>query len=209
MNPPPEPPFSPVDSGSEPDPIPGSRPESPSGSAEREDLLLRYRAGDEAAFEELVEWMGPRLLGYFLRQGASPSVADDLVQRVFVRVLQNLDRYRPQGRLDAWLLRIARNLWIDRTRRKRPLLRFDEDLDAEDPRPGPDAMAVAADRAAALRDALRRLDPASRELLELAVLQRLPYGEVARLLGVPVGTVKSRVHYALRRLRSLLPPESP
>lgn len=166
-----------------------------------QDLLVRFAAGDPAAFEELVAEMGPRLKGYFLRQGAQPSSAEDLVQNVFVRLIRNLARYQPSGRLDAYCLRIARNLWIDDRRRSGREFTSDEAFHCADPNPGPVELADQDDRATQLRAALQRLDPATRELLELAVLQQLPYKEVGLMLEIPVGTVKSRVYYSLRRLR--------
>jgi len=168
------------------------------------DLLVRYRAGDSAAFDELVAGMGPRLKGFFLRQGAQASTAEDLVQSVFVRVLQSLARYRPSGQLDAYLLRIARNLWIDYRRRGGRVFGDDAPENRVDPRPGPVGLVDADDRAIQLRAALQQLDPATRELLELAVLQQLPYKEVSVILEVPVGTVKSRVYYSLRKLRDVV-----
>ncbi len=166
------------------------------------DLLGRSRDGDRAALAELVETMGPRLKGFFLRLGAQESTAEDLSQDVFLRVLNSMDRYQESGRLDAYLLRIARNLWIDSRRRHRPITAGDGVLDSPDERlPGPVAAADAHDRAAQLRLALAQCEADTRELLELAVLQRLPYAEVSVILDIPVGTVKSRVYYALRRLR--------
>ncbi len=166
-----------------------------------EDLLTRFAAGESAAFDELVAEMGPRLKGYFLRQGAQAATAEDLVQNVFVRIIQNLPRYQPSGRLDAFCLRIARNLWIDNRRRSGRVFQSEEVQHREDPKPGPVLVAEAEDRAELLRAALRKLDPETRELLELAVLQQLPYKEVSMILEIPVGTVKSRVYYSLRRLR--------
>ena len=168
------------------------------------DLLVRYRSGDSAAFDELVEGMAPRLHGFFLRQGAEPATAEDLVQNVFVRVLQSMARYQPSGQLDAYLLRIARNLWIDHRRRGGRVFQDGMPDERPDPGPGPVDEADLGDRAAYLRRALERVEPATRELLELAVLQQLPYKEVGVILDIPVGTVKSRVYYALRRLREQL-----
>lgn len=173
------------------------------------DLLARFRAGDPEAFGELVEAMGPRLKGFYLRMGASEAVAEDLVQEVFLRVLQRSGRYRASGRLDAYLLRIARNLWVD-SRRRRELPSLPQTAgEPPDPAPGPEEVAGGRDRAALLRRALAGLEEPQREILELAVLQDLPYREVAGILGIPVGTVKSRVHYALRRLRTRLQALAP
>lgn len=171
---------------------------------DRGDLLARCQQGDPDAFDLLVHEMAPRLKGYFLRQGAEAATADDLAQNVFVRVLQSLDRYRPTGQMSAYFLRIARNLWIDHTRRAWRLRRVEDQPESTDPRPGPHQAADAGDRAAQVRAALSELDRDARELLELAVLQRLPYKEVAEILAIPIGTVKSRVFYALRRLRERL-----
>ncbi|MGB0684735.1 MAG: RNA polymerase sigma factor [Planctomycetota bacterium] len=172
------------------------------------DLLERARDGVEGAFEELVAEMGPRLMGYFLRQGAVHPLAEDLTQHVFLRLVQALPRYRPSGRWEAYCLRIARNLWIDHHRRRGRGVVIGEPDDEADPGPGPDERAAAGDRAARLRDLLAAQDDGTRELLELAVLQQLPYKEVGLMLGIPVGTVKSRVYYALRRLRDQADPES-
>jgi RNA polymerase sigma-70 factor (ECF subfamily) len=174
-----------------------------------EDLLVRFQAGDPAAFDQLVQEMAPRLKGFFLRQGAQSATAEDLTQLVFVRVFQARQRYQSSGRLDAYLLRIAHNLWIDSRRRKRFLTGGDDLPDAEDSGPSPVDEAESVDRAQVLHAALDRLPPETRELLELAVLQRLPYQEVAEILKVPVGTVKSRVYYSLRKLREQLPALEP
>lgn len=173
-------------------------------SLDSDDLLIRFAAGDPAAFDELVANMGPRLKGYFLRQGAQSTTAEDLVQNVFVRLLQNVARYQASGRLDAFCLRIARNLWIDHRRRGGRVFSSDEAFDRADPGPGPVQLADNDDRASFLRVALGELDSETRELLELAVLQQLPYKEVSVMLEIPVGTVKSRVYYSLRRLREKL-----
>lgn len=170
----------------------------------QDDLLARHRAGDAAAFDLLVVEFGPRLKGYFLRQGAESAAAEDLTQNVFVRILQSADRYQPSGQLEAYFLRIARNLWIDHQRRGARFRRVEDGADAVDGRPGPEAQSSTRDRAELVRAALAALEPRERELLELAVLQHLPYKDVAALLGIPVGTVKSRVFYALRRLRERL-----
>jgi RNA polymerase sigma-70 factor (ECF subfamily) len=165
------------------------------------DLLEAARNGDEGAFDALVTAMGPRLLGYFLRQGASHALAEDLCQHVFLRILQALPRYRPSGRWEAYCLRIARNLWIDHHRKRGRFQVVQESSEEADPGPGPDEQLAVEDRAAKLRELLAKQEDSTRELLELAVLQQLPYKDVSLILEIPVGTVKSRVYYALRKLR--------
>lgn len=171
-----------------------------------DDWLARHRAGDPDAFDRLVAEMAPRLKGYFLRQGAEGGTAEDLTQNVFVRILQNLDRYQANGQMDAYVLRIARNLWIDHRRRHARFHVVQAEFEEADERAGPDLEAQRLDRADRVRAALAGLEPEVRELLELAVLQHLPYRSVSEILHIPVGTVKSRVFYALRRLRDVLGP---
>lgn len=168
-----------------------------------DDLLLRFRQGDGEAFDDLVALMAPRLFGFFRRLGATAALAEDLTQDVFMRVLHGLDRYAGQGRLEAFLFQVARNRWIDHTRKRResPLLEEHPEQVVELP---PDADLLTRDRDAWLRAKVGKLDADTKELLELAILQDLPYREVALILDIPLGTVKSRVFYALRKLRESL-----
>ena len=106
--------------------------------------------------------------------------------------------------MEAFCLRIARNLWIDHCRRGRREYGLEEQQEGVDPAPGPAEEADAGDRRRLLRQALARLDGETRELLELAVLQQLPYKEIGAMLNLPLGTVKSRVYYSLRRMREML-----
>jgi RNA polymerase sigma-70 factor (ECF subfamily) len=115
--------------------------------------------------------------------------------------LHGIQRYRPAGRLDAYLLRIARNLWIDSRRKKRPISAGENLPDGEAPGETPIESLDRRDRAMILRTVLAQSGSATQELIELAVLQQLPYQDVAEILNIPVGTVKSRVHYALKKLR--------
>ncbi len=170
------------------------------------DLLARFQEGDASAFNELVKEMGPRLKGYFFRQGAQSTTAEDLAQHVFLKAFQSRSRYQSSGRLDAYLLRIARNLWIDYCRRRRPLTLGESFPDAVDTAPSPWEDGHAQDRAQLLHAALGQLDDSTRELVELAIFQQLPYREVGEIMKIPVGTVKSRVHYILQKLKRQLEP---
>jgi RNA polymerase sigma-70 factor (ECF subfamily) len=101
---------------------------------------------------------------------------------------------------------------LTRGAKKRPVLLGDDQPDAIDSAPSPVEQVDLADRAAQLRQWVAELDPEAHELVELAVLQQLPYREISEILGIPVGTVKSRVFYTLRRLReqaSAIDPNTP
>ncbi len=180
------------------------------------ELMLRARSGSREAFDALVDRWQVRLVGFFFRQCGDREFAEDCSQEVLVRLYGARDRYTPYARFSTFLFTIARNHWIDvaRARRVRPDLRTGrgaEDDEGEDPLSRlpsqellPPARAVLSDDVARLRAALLKLPETLRDVVELGVIQALPYAEVSALLSIPVGTVKSRVHAAVRALRMLL-----
>jgi RNA polymerase sigma-70 factor (ECF subfamily) len=185
----------------------GSRDEPP-------DPLDALRGGDPAPFEAFVaEWSG-RLMGFFRRLGAGRSEAEDLTQDVFLKVYRSTSTYQARSAFGAYVLRVARNAWIDRRRRQAvrpgsnptgPAADGEPERELGDPRAeDPTLRAQTAEEALRLRAALAHLSPVHAEVFELAVLQERPYAEIAELLDIPVGTVKSRVFHALRKLRAEL-----
>jgi RNA polymerase sigma-70 factor (ECF subfamily) len=173
------------------------------------DPLAALRDGDNLVFETFVRTEAGTFTGWFRRQGASPEEAEDLTQEVFVRLVRGAPRYQPQDRLEAYCFRTARNVWIDR-RRADNVRRHQggvsdallEDLPGREPEPEePAARNEEAQRALAC---LARLPEGQRQVFELGVVQELPYADIARLLAIPIGTVKSRMFHALERLRALL-----
>jgi RNA polymerase sigma-70 factor (ECF subfamily) len=167
-----------------------------------DDLLTRFNEGDAAAFAELVELFGPRLKGFFLRKGVQASTAEDLSQHVFIRLYNSASRYQARGRFDSFCFQVAHNIFLDHCRSKKVTLHGDDIPEQNDERAQASEQAEASDRDQILRNILAEQDDETRQLLELAVLQKLAYSEVSTILDIPVGTVKSRVHYALRRMRS-------
>lgn len=188
----------------------GSRDEPP-------DPLDALRGGDSRPFEAFVaEWTG-RLLGFFRRLGAGRSEAEDLTQDVFLKVYRSTPTYEARSAFGAYVLRVARNAWIDRHRRQaaRPGTTGTDTRDGEHARELPDpraedptTRAETGEESARLRAALARLPATHADVFELAVLQERPYAEIAELLHIPVGTVKSRVFHALRKLRAELEGEA-
>jgi RNA polymerase sigma-70 factor (ECF subfamily) len=179
------------------------------------DPLLALRGGDAGPFEEFVRAESSGLIGFFLRLGADPLEAEDLAQDVFLKLFRGASAYEPRSRFSSFVLRVARNAWIDRRRRRAARVSA-VSLDDESGSPNATANAVVDPRAASpseleadedrrrLEVALRQLPEAHATVLELALGQSLPYSEIASLLEIPVGTVKSRVFNALRKLRELL-----
>lgn len=165
-------------------------------------LMLEVAAGTEAAFTALVRRHQNSLLNFFVRMGAS-SDCEDLVQETFVRLFRYRLQYRPAPRFTTFLYHLARNVWADRGRK---ILRIERlaaefqthvEVASQSPteRPG-EAVDVEA--------ALDRLSPKLREVIVLNVYQGLRYQEVADVLGIPLGTVKSRINLALAALKEIL-----
>ncbi|MGC6486614.1 MAG: RNA polymerase sigma factor [Planctomycetota bacterium] len=189
------------------------QPAPPGGET---DLLARYRDGDADAFRELVEEYRGRMLQFFYRLCWDRDRAEDLCQELFIKLIVGSKRYRPEGRMSTFVYRVATNLWIDHYRAQRPRPRmysYDQAVrpDSDDaPRQfagddvAPSERLIDGEERAALRRALERLTEPHRLVFELAVYQERPYGEISDLLGIPVGTVKSRMHNAVHALKEML-----
>jgi RNA polymerase sigma-70 factor (ECF subfamily) len=159
-------------------------------------LVLRCQAGDEAAFAELVERYGPRLR-YYLRKLLGPGgETEDVLQDVWLDVFRALPRLADPGAVAAWLYRIARDrAWrLLRRRRRAPSPLPEDDLAGEE-----SEFSVA--DAEAIHAALEQLPPEHREVLVLRFLEEMSYDDIARVVGCPLGTVRSRLHHARRGLR--------
>lgn len=184
---------------------------------EAPDLLQRHCAGDAGAFRALVDTYRDRLLQFFFRLCWDRDRAEDLTQDLFLKLLLASKRYRPEGRLGTYIYRLATNVWIDEYRRARPrpkLYSFDQAVlpsgdtpnapDVAGPDRQPVLLAAEGEERQRLRAALERLTEPHRLVFELAVYQERPYGEIAELLGIPLGTVKSRMHNAVAALKQML-----
>lgn len=180
------------------------------------DPLAALADGDPELFELFVRTETGTLLGFFRRLGGSQSEIEDLVQDTVVKLFRSANLYSANDRFEAYVFRAARNVWIDSRRRagvRGPLLSgSDEDtadllMNVEGPEREPFERLEAGERAELLRRAVSKLDEAHRIAFELGVIQGLPYSDVAEVVGIPVGTVKSRVHNAVGKLRDLLDME--
>jgi RNA polymerase sigma-70 factor (ECF subfamily) len=167
------------------------------------ELVARWRQGEPAAFEALLRrWQQP-VARFLTRLLGQPDPAADLCQEVFLRVFLAGPRYREQGAFSTWLYRIALNVARDAGRRARLPL---EPL----PEPGPAAGATPVDvcerreLAQAVTQALAELPEALREVLVLRHYEDMNFEEMARVLGTPASTLKSRFATALTRLRMSL-----
>jgi RNA polymerase sigma-70 factor (ECF subfamily) len=173
-------------------------------------LMLRYgNDGDMAAFEQLYgRYRGP-LYRYLLRQSGDPDAAQDLYQEVWAKVIRARAGYRPTGKFSGWLFQLARNCLADRYRqsRRRPGDTWYENVDARplaDGGRGPEAARALDEAAARLRVALDELPAEQREAFLLHQESGLTLEEIGRLAGVGRETIKSRLRYAVAKLRDRL-----
>ena len=149
----------------------------------------------EDAFTTALIALLPRLRRYALSLCRRDDLADDLVQTAAERAFAARERFDPATRLDAWMFRILHNAWLDTLRRQRTRgseSDVDEALDLAAPGQGPAAVEAALTLAAVQR-AMERLHPDHRAVLVLVCVEEMSYREAAEVLGVPVGTVMSRL----------------
>jgi RNA polymerase sigma-70 factor (ECF subfamily) len=167
------------------------------------------RERDRAAFAQLFGHFAPRVKTFMLRSGAGEASAEEVAQETLLTVWRKAALFDPSSAgASAWIFTIARNLRIDAVRRERRGRAHEtSDIDAEflvDDRPRADTALAASQAEARVRTALAALPEEQMRCIELSFYQEKAHGEIARLLGIPLGTVKSRLRLAMDRLRSLL-----
>jgi len=192
------------------DSSPGWRP----ALAERTDeqLMLAYQQGDTRAFETLLTRHEKGVYGFAFRMLGDSMLAEEVAQESFLRVIQSASRYRAKASFRNYLYRIARNLCVDQLR-KRPREPRTPELDAGSPgtaegipsgNPGPENNVGAAQLRSAIRRALATLPDDQREAFLLKEVRGMKLQDVAAITGANLNTVKSRLRYALTRLREHL-----
>lgn len=185
-----------------------------------EALMIRYQRGDVQAFAQLVRRHETPIFNFVLRQLRSPSAAEDVVQEVFLRVIESAGSFKHEARFTTWAYTIARNLCIDHLRkmalRRHPSL--DEGHEGDDgegaplgervadlhPSASTERTAVSGELQGKIVAAVEKLPDEQREVFLLRQVAALPFDEIAAITGVPTNTVKSRMRYALERLQEAL-----
>lgn len=182
----------------------GRRPHAP--SVEELELVSRLSKGDEDALQALMDRYGATIRQYAYHRTGDMQLAEEITQDTLLKAWQQARQAKIYGYLRAWLLRVARNDAVDRLRRKQPIL---EEFHAEHAKqysamqqPTSD-MVEEAWLATEVDAALAELQPIHREVLELIFYRGLHYNEVSSVLRVPLGTVKSRRHDAVKALRAI------
>ena len=176
------------------------------------DLADRHRHGDETAFDEVFARYSAMVYGLSLRMCSDPLRAQDLSQEVFLRIFRSLSRFRGRSSLRTWVYRVTLNHCRSRLGRKRLLT---EPLDTpaverqvRDPGRGPEGLTLAADAGRLVARGLLRLPARFREAVVLRDLEGMSYREIADVLGIRLGTVRSRISRGREQLRVILETEA-
>ncbi|MHC4957062.1 MAG: RNA polymerase sigma factor [Planctomycetota bacterium] len=177
--------------------------------------MARVQAGDVKAFEMLYARYSHPLVNFFFQMCFDRAASEDYLQETFLRVWRARHTYRPIGKVSTWLFQIAKNYWFNEREKmkRRPFhnVAGGEDAQAQwanlaDRRgdASPEEVAAANETAAAIRAAIDELSDKLRVVFILARYRKLPYAEISEIVGIPVGTVKSRVALAEKTLRARL-----
>ena len=166
-------------------------------------LMLAYAGGDAGAFEVLYRRHKDALYRYLLRGCRQPAIAQEMFQDVWQKVIQSRLRYRAEAPFGAWLYKLARNRRVDHWRSQRPAEPVPESLAAPDAEQ-PDVAVERAFEARRLLQALAALPDEQREVIVLREEQDLTLEQIAQVQGVGRETVKSRLRYALAKLKGVL-----
>ena len=169
-------------------------------------LLAVGRNRDRSAFALLFEYFAPRLKSYLMRLGAGAGTAEDLAQEAMLILWRKAEQFDPgKAAAATWAFTIARNLRIDAIRReKRPEIDPDDPALVPDDAPQADDAIARVQEDARLREALTELPREQMEVVEMSFFADKPHSVIATELGLPLGTVKSRLRLAMGRLRTAL-----
>jgi RNA polymerase sigma-70 factor (ECF subfamily) len=164
---------------------------------------------DREAFQRLFEYFAPRVKTYLQRSGATEAKAEELAQEAMLAVWRKAALFHPESAsASAWIFAIARNLRIDAFRREHRGGAIEvSDIEAEfqiDEAPLPDSSVVTAQSKTLVQSALTELSADQLRVIELSFFEEKAHAEIAKILDIPLGTVKSRLRLAMNRLRSLL-----
>jgi RNA polymerase sigma-70 factor (ECF subfamily) len=181
-----------------------SRPEKASASGTDAELIERIAAADTQAMRALTARYNARVFRYVLRMVNDRTLAEDLVSETFFEVWRHANRFEQRAKVLTWILAIARHKAMGALRHRRVHEDLDEAHAVADPTENAEALWDKADRAKVIRHCLAKLSESHREVLDLAYYHEQPIESVARIIGVPLNTVKTRMFYARKHLAGLL-----
>lgn len=182
------------------------------GQAAEAALIDRCRRLDVEAFGKFVDAYQNRVFGFVRRMVSNPEEAADVTQEVFIRAYQSFSRFDARSSVRTWLFRIAYNLCVDRARKARrsfdevgmQLGETDEQYDVSDSRWEPEKLVLDQEMHGIIEGAIASMSEKLRTVLLLHDREDTPYEEIAKIVNVPIGTVKSRLFLARAHLRRAL-----
>ncbi len=176
--------------------------------------LKQAASGDQKAFEHLVIKYQTPIYNFCLRIVGNSEDAADMTQETFLKVWRNLEGFHGESAFSTWLFRLASNTCLDylRTLKRRPVLPLavndsdgeEQTMDVADEAPSPEEALLAKEERSLLQEAMSALDAEQRQILTLRVVNDLSYTEIAQVLSLKEGTVKSRLARAREHLRKKL-----
>ena len=192
-----------------------SPPNLPAGKAGDTELMLRFKEQrDQEAFSELVGRHQKSLINFFYRLVWNRERSEDLTQEVFIKLIKNVHAYEPRAKFTTFLYRIARNLWIDKLRCGQistKTVSLDTPIDQDKERPLSELIAEENNNLTEdiankelvnrLKKLISGLPEEQQVILNLTYFEGMAYQEVAKIVDIPLGTVKSRLHAAISKLK--------
>lgn len=178
------------------------------------ELVERHRLGDPSAFDEIFDRYHRMVFNLALRLAGDPERAADLSQEIFLRIYRHVGRFKGRSSLKTWIYRVSINCCRSRLARRRLPIQIPSDPSVDlldrvrDTSAGPERRAIARDRVRQLAAALQELPRPYREAVVLRDVEELTYVEIARVLDVRLGTVRSRIARGRERLRQKLEEEA-
>jgi len=183
--------------------------ERPKATVEWAELIGRVAAhGDRDAFKLLFEHFAPRVKGFLVKSGMTADAAEEIAQTTLLTVWRKAAQFDPASAgAAAWIFTIARNLRIDSARqaaRQAKAAASAERDETPEVADSPETMMARRDDVSRVEAALQRLSEEQSKVIRMSFIEEQPHGEIAERLGLPLGTVKSRIRLAMARLRDLL-----
>jgi RNA polymerase sigma-70 factor (ECF subfamily) len=185
-------------------PLVAHLPAGTSQVASDKTLIGRIAAGDACAYQALFARYNVRVFRFVLRKVRNDALAEDLVGETFFEVWRHAHRFEARAEVSTWLLAIARHKALAALRRLRVCEDLDHALAIEDPSDNPEVTAQKKDRDEVLRSCLMKLSNNHREILDLVYYHEQPIEAVAKIVGIPLNTVKTRMFHARKHLAALL-----
>ena len=166
-------------------------------------LVAVADCGDRQAFKSLFDHFAPRVKAFILRQGAEPGMADEIVQETMVKVWRKAKQFEAtKASASTWIFAIARNMRIDMLRKaSRPEPDMNDPAMVPDPEPQAHEIVHRKQEARRIKEAFAQLPAEQQEVLRLAFYEDKAHSQVSEELGIPLGTVKSRIRLAFKHMR--------